>query len=198
MDLFAFSDAHLDRGLLEKIVAEPADLHVCLGDLTIFGRGLETMAEVLAPLGDRLYLLPGNHETAEAVEQVCSQFGFRPLHAHSYAMRGGWFLAGVGLSPPTPFNTPGDVADEDLAVVLEAYRGLSPLVLAAHVPPAETPLGTTVGGEAAGSKAIRRFIDEEQPALMLCGHVHESAEGETRIGRTRVVNPGRLGAHFQV
>ena len=42
-----------------------------------------------------------------------------------------------------------------------------------------------------GSTAVREFIEEVQPDVCVCGHIHES-RGVDRIGRTVVVNPGTL------
>ena len=42
-----------------------------------------------------------------------------------------------------------------------------------------------------GSTAVREFIEEAQPDICLCGHIHESRAVD-RIGRTVVVNPGAL------
>ena len=43
-----------------------------------------------------------------------------------------------------------------------------------------------------GSSAVREFIQEHQPDICLCGHIHES-KAEEYIGRTHVINPGTLG-----
>ncbi len=197
MEILAFTDAHRNTRVLEEIVRARADIFICLGDLASFGRGLEEAAAVLAPLGERLYLLPGNNETVEQVERVCSEFGFTPLHGRHYEL-GDLTVAGVGLSPPTPFNTPGEVPDEELGKVLEGFRGLEGLILASHTPPAGTPLEETALGARAGSVSLRRFVDEEGPTLVLCGHVHERAGVEVSLGRTRVVNPGPRGRLFRL
>ena len=43
--------------------------------------------------------------------------------------------------------------------------------------------------EPVGSTAVRRVIEEVEPALSLHGHIHE-ARGHTRIGKTLSINPG--------
>ena len=40
-----------------------------------------------------------------------------------------------------------------------------------------------------GSSGVRKIIEETQPTLNVCGHVHESICKDT-IGQTTVVNPG--------
>ena len=42
-----------------------------------------------------------------------------------------------------------------------------------------------------GSRAVRNFIEETQPLLAICGHVHEG-RGSTKLGATVCVNPGSL------
>lgn len=44
-----------------------------------------------------------------------------------------------------------------------------------------------------GSTEIRRFILEQQPYLVLCGHCHEAvviSDYKADLGETRCVNPG--------
>jgi len=43
-----------------------------------------------------------------------------------------------------------------------------------------------------GSEAVRSFIENVQPELCICGHIHESM-AEDSIGKTRIINPGMLG-----
>jgi len=40
-----------------------------------------------------------------------------------------------------------------------------------------------------GSSALRAFIDQRQPALVFCGHIHEG-RGIERLGKTLVANCG--------
>ena len=60
-------------------------------------------------------------------------------------------------------------------------------------------IGSIIGlGMFPGSKGIRKAIDELQPDLHLCGHIHESAGIEEVIDKTRVVNVGRSGRIFEL
>jgi Icc-related predicted phosphoesterase len=60
-----------------------------------------------------------------------------------------------------------------------------------HTPPLDTRADRLTSGGHVGSAAVRAFLEETQPALCISGHIHES-EGEDRIGRTKVINPGML------
>ena len=58
-----FSDIHNDTRALEKLMHVEADAYICAGDLVSWARGLEKMAPLLAPKAQRVYMLPGNHES---------------------------------------------------------------------------------------------------------------------------------------
>lgn len=64
-----------------------------------------------------------------------------------------------------------------------------------HSPPFGTKLDLIQGGEPAGSRSIKMFIEENQPLLTLHGHIHESPELSgtyfDRIGETISMNPGQ-------
>jgi Icc-related predicted phosphoesterase len=64
-----------------------------------------------------------------------------------------------------------------------------------HSPPFGTKLDLIEGGEPAGSRSIKLFIEENQPLLTLHGHIHESPELSgaycDRIGETISINPGQ-------
>lgn len=71
------------------------------------------------------------------------------------------------------------------------------LVLVSHCPPYGTACDRLGDGHPAGSRAVRGFIEERQPDLCVCGHIHE-AQAEDFLGRTRIVNPGPLSGGGRV
>ena len=71
MKILLFSDIHGDVPALERIVAQPADLYIDVADLATFSRGLEKCGEVLKPLGGKLWVLPGNHESHDESRALC-------------------------------------------------------------------------------------------------------------------------------
>jgi Icc-related predicted phosphoesterase len=48
-------------------------------------------------------------------------------------------------------------------------------------------------GEHLGSEAVLEAVAAKGPALVLCGHVHDSWGQESTIGPTRVLNLGPSG-----
>ncbi len=192
MKLLVFSDIHNDKRALERLMATEADAYVCAGDLVSWARGLDAMGEILKARAERMYVLPGNHESEAEIAAFCARFGFTALHGKAVAM-GGVQVAGLGYSNRTPFNTPGEYSEEELGQWLEAFAGLQPLVLICHCPPKDTPLDGVKEGAHFGSPAIRKFIETHAPVRFFSGHIHETEGVECDMGPTRGVNAGRRG-----
>lgn len=192
MKLLVFSDIHMDKKALERLMAVEADLYVCAGDLVTWARGLDTMAELLQPRAEKMYMLPGNHESESDIARVCDRYGFTNLHGKSIEA-GGVHIAGLGYSSPTPFNTPGEYTEAQMAERLAPFAGLKPLVLICHCPPKDTDLDGLKPGAHFGSQAVREFIDAYEPARFFCGHIHECEGRDVMIGHTRGANVGKRG-----
>jgi len=192
-----FSDIHGDMRAIEKIIAQPADLYIAAGDLATFGRGLERCGEALKPLGEKLWVLPGNHETHEDTRALCQRLGFVDFHRQVKTI-GATQWAGLGYSNITPFNTPGEYSEEEIARALAAFDGIPELYLVAHVPPRDTKLDEFAPGKHAGSPALRTWVEREQPAYLFCGHIHETAGVSERLGRTLCINVGKKGYAIEV
>jgi len=116
-------------------------------------------------------------------------------------------LVSLGWSNPTPWDTPREASEDDIARRLdEMTADLDPqrTVLNVHVPPYASGLDSAPrldddlriqleGGEPdlvpVGSTAVDAAIRRFQPLASLHGHIHEG-RGTATIGRTTVVNPG--------
>ena len=197
MRVLVFSDIHGDKAALTRLMDTEADMYIAAGDLATFGRGLDALAPILAPHAEKLWMIPGNHEHATHIQAFCERHGFHALHGKSMAVNG-IYLAGLGHSNPTPFNTPGEDSEETIAKNLSAFIGLNPLALICHCPPLNTPLDEASPGRHLGSRAVREFIDSHQPAWFLCGHIHEAAGRDVTIGKTRGVNVGKQGYLLEI
>lgn len=192
MKLLVFSDIHGDIPALERLIATEADLYIAAGDLTSWGRGLDQCGAVLERRTGQVWVLPGNHESEAQMAGFCERYGLFDFHCHTF-QAGRWTVAGLGYSNPTPFNTPGEYSEQELAAKLSAFAGLNPLALICHCPPAETPLDRIRKGVHAGSRSVREFIEKNQPAHFVCGHIHEAEGVTTVMGRTVCANAGPRG-----
>ncbi|MEM2864985.1 MAG: metallophosphoesterase family protein [Candidatus Bathyarchaeia archaeon] len=198
--MLAFTDFHGSRGAVERAVqaseeVDP-DLILVAGDLA-FGSG-ESSKEALRDLGGvcgMLFFVPGNMDPRELAE--FSSGNVYPLHGRCLSHGGVDFL-GLGGAPKGPFGTPFEYdekyADTLLRRGLEGCRG-GVLVVVSHSPPYGGRLDLTARGVHAGCKALRRFMEEAKPSLVVCGHIHE-ARGMEELSGTMVVNPGPAYAGY--
>ncbi|MEM0358643.1 MAG: metallophosphoesterase [Candidatus Hadarchaeales archaeon] len=196
MRLMAVADFHgkpESKAYLSKCVErKDLDALVIMGDLTQFGP-VSAGEEVLEPVKDLkipVLCVPGNCDPKTMVE-VLEKWG---INLHGKRLRlGEWTFLGLGGSNITPFNTPFEFTENEIWEALTSL--LLPedrkVVLITHTPPFNSSSDLCRGGAHAGSKSVRRFIEEKNPILNLCAHIHE-ARGIERIGRTLVVNPGPL------
>ena len=187
-----FSDIHNDARALERLMEIDADYYFAAGDLVSWAKGLDKMGEIMKRRAGRMYVLPGNHESEQDVAGFCTRYGFANFHGGTIEVAG-IHIAGLGYSSPTPFNTPGEYTEPELATRLEKFAGLKPLVLICHAPPLDTPLDRIREGLHAGSSAVREFIEKVQPEYFFCGHIHEAEGMVVPMGKTRAQNVGKRG-----
>lgn len=199
----AFGDIHEDLGNLGNIPElAGASGALVTGDITFAG-GITQAAKVLEPIAARvpaLYAQIGNMDRGQVTGWLEDR-GWN-LHARARMLFPGVYAVGVGGSTATPFNTPSEFTEDELArcmeeATAEAVRengGTMPvLVLVSHTPPRDSSCDRLQGGGSAGSHAVRAYLEKYHPAVCLCGHIHES-RAEERIGDTLVINTGPLSS----
>ena len=146
-------------------------------------------------------MLPGNHETHDDTRALCERFGFVDFHRQVRALesaKGTTQWAGLGYSNITPFKTPGEYSEEEIAKALAAFDGIRPLYLVVHFPPLDTKLDEYAPGKHAGSPALREWVQREQPVRLFCGHIHETAGLSDRLGSTQCINVGKQGYTIEI
>jgi len=190
--VLVFSDIHSDSRALERLMSIEADYYVCAGDLVNWGRQLDAMGEILQRHAERVYVIPGNHESASQIEDLCAKFGLHQFHGE-YVKVGEFYMTGLGYSNPTPFDTPGEYSEEELERKLHAFDGLKPMIAVCHAPPYGTVLDRITNLKHAGSKAVREFLRREEPRYFFCGHIHEAAGASDKLGPTSAMNVGKKG-----
>lgn len=191
-------DVHGDGDALARIPELPgASGLIISGDLTRQGSVAQARSVIEAAQAVNPVVLAqiGNMDGPEVDDWLEGQ-GIN-LHCKVRELAPHVAVMGVGGSTFTPFGTPSEFPEarfaewlEELAHRAREYRSL---VLIAHNPPRDTVCDRTGTGIHAGSSAVREFLEEHQPAVCLCGHIHE-ARGSQLLGRTMVVNPGSLTA----
>lgn len=192
MKLLVFSDIHSDAAALERLMNVEADYYFCAGDVVNFARGFDKVGPVMARHAERMYVIPGNHESTANIAEFCAQYGFHDFHGRTVEIAGR-HVAGLGYSSPTPFNTPGEYSEAELAARLTPFAELKPLVLICHAPPKDTDLDRIKPGLHGGSSAVREFLEAHQPEHFFCGHIHEAQGKVAQMGGTRAMNVGKSG-----
>ncbi|MBL8176281.1 MAG: metallophosphoesterase [Bryobacterales bacterium] len=192
MRILFFSDIHADWNTLQRHMDTDADYYVAAGDLVSWAKNTDKAGQILSQRAEKVLVIPGNHESEHDIDLMCRRHKLTNLHGASLNL-GGFHLAALGYSNPTPFNTPGEYTEEQLAARLQPFAALKPLVLVCHCPPKGTLLDRAAEGLHFGSTAILRFLQTEQPLYFLCGHIHEAEGVRTTIGITQAINVGKQG-----
>lgn len=192
----AIGDIHDEMDNFEKIPElNHADGIIIAGDLTNNGgvKQAERVIEKARKLNIPIYAQIGNMDRPEVNVWLESQ-GVN-IHCKTEELAPQIAIMGVGGSTYTPFSTPSEFSEETYSVWLEgaARKALSwpHRVLVSHNPPKNTNCDMINTSTHVGSTAVREFIEEFQPDVCICGHIHEG-KGLDRLGRTLLVNPGTL------
>jgi Icc-related predicted phosphoesterase len=199
--ILVFSDMHGDRravGVAKAIAQkEGVELIAYLGDFS------KKIGDVKANLEDVDYMLSqlmgvagvrslfGNCDVPE-VAQLLEKEGVS-LH-NRFISIGKTGLVGRGGSHPTPFHTPSEFGETEIEGSLSkamdeaAQMGMEKLILLTHEPPANTKADELPTGHV-GSMALRHIVENYQPNLNVCGHIHE-AKSVDYVNDTKVINVG--------
>ena len=202
--ILGLADLHDRIEMLDPLKEFDADLIVFCGDLHNAGNRetASPAAHALASLGPPVLIVPGNMDPRDFVPDLWNEAGLRMLHLTSFCLEDVGFLGMGGMIAKSPRRL-GNPAryyhrdDEVYGTLAAAYPNVSGTrckIVVVHQPPWGAQ-DTLYNGESSGSVSLRCFVQEYQPDLLLCGHIHE-ARGESFIGSTRIVNVGELQRGF--
>jgi len=182
MKVFAISDLHDEEFAREQIIKaykqEDVDLALILGDTTNISY---SFLEETVKSFDNCFFIPGNNEPVPVVEKSSVLPGF--VHGKRVEF-GKYNLVGFGYSPPTPFDTVGEIPEDKIYEEMKKLPIDSKTILLTHSPPRDI-LDWTKNGPA-GSSAILRIIEEKKPLANFCGHIHEHC-GWKKVDHTQVI-----------
>jgi len=193
-----FGDIHSKiekvQELAEKFSGQSFDLVLITGDFT--NEGTLKFAEKTVSIIEkafsksRILSIPGNQDSKEIIEFLESKS--ISLHKKTAEFNGFDFIGIGGGKPVNTFYRLNVGELEAKKFFKENYPNSGkPVIVLTHTPPSGTKLETTGTGVRLGLKALRETIEEKQPLLVICGHVHE-AFGEEFIGKTLCINIGPL------
>ena len=164
--------------------------------------------ERLKGKGVKIYMTGGNDDRPEVEDVLKSSDYVVDPEGEVVTLEDGREMLSSGWSNPTPWKTPRECTEEEIAAKLDMMiskvQNMETCVFNLHVPPYDSGLdacpkldetlkpvyaGSEIIMMSAGSTAVRSAIEKHQPAVGLHGHIHES-RGFIKIGRTLCLNPG--------
>jgi Icc-related predicted phosphoesterase len=182
-DLVVIAGDHLD-------IAGTVDLRAQMSVMLTYFRRLQAKT--------RLILCSGNHDldgsnalgekTARWIDTKVRRLGI-PTDGDAFSFAGVLFTICPWWDGPKTRALVGEQLARDAAAAKDAW------VWVYHSPPDASPTGR-VGQKDFGDSALREWITQYQPAVVLSGHIHQAPFRQDgswvdRIGSTWVFNPGR-------
>jgi uncharacterized protein len=181
--------------LWPRVVAQSVEAWVALAE------------ERLAPLSIPAFVMLGNDDFPELAPLLDGDH-VQNVEDKVTELPGGFEMISLGYSNRTPWSTPRELDESDLATHINAMadrlRDPATSVFNLHCPPYDSGLdeapildsdfrpqagGGGIRQGPVGSTAVRSALESYQPMLGLHGHIHESPGG-IKLGRTIAINPG--------
>ncbi len=195
MKLCTFTDVHGDLNAVERVkeTASNVDVLVGSGDFSVFENNLHRVMDEVGSIEKPTITIHGNHESHDSLRDACEEHAHvRVLHREHDCLDDVLFMGygGGGFS----------LEYEDFESIRPAFEEAMKeytSVLVVHGPPYRTELDH-IRGEHVGNKTIRSFIDDAEPDLVVCGHLHENFGKHDVIGDTYIINPGPHGRVVQL
>ena len=190
MRILSFVDMHGSVSAFKKIKekAENADLIICAGDFSMWGKAEEAILRQFNALKKPFIIISGNHESDAELRSYCKDFK-NLSYAHKRLLKVGDFLivgyGGGGFSER-------EQEFEDFIEGVKDELKDKKLILVTHAPPYGTEIDK-INLSYRGCKSYKRFIDKYKPLMHVCGHLHENWGKKQLYNGTLVLNPGPSG-----
>lgn len=193
MRILHISDIHGNMGAVEKVIQKAgeigADLIAVTGDLTHFGEieDAEMLLERISESGRQVFFVPGNCDPKALLEWTPINTSIKNLHLRSVDFSG-WEFIGLGGAVGR-YGTLIEFTEEEVEDMLKKVVPRKPgFIFVSHSPPYGLDVDYT-GVKHIGSKAVKMYVENHHPKLMICGHAHEG-RGIVKIDETTIVNSG--------
>lgn len=205
----------MDQDEYEAMRGDPGAIDRLFIDLATerLVRWMDLAESKLAGTGIRCYATGGNDDVPEVMAAMVRSDAraFVACEDRVVPIDDQHVMVSMPYVNPTPWQTPREAPEPELASRIEAAAGSLPdyghVIFNFHAPPKDSTLDTCPeldwttdppsqivrAGQpvlyGAGSESVRAAIEHYQPMLGLHGHIHES-QAAARLGRTLCINPG--------
>ena len=200
MRILAVADIHGAYDNVSSLLERESSIDILVvgGDLTTFGTPHEATRAIrqFQEFGKPVLVVGGNMDPPE-LDETFDQLGVS-INARGLILDDVGFF-GVSGAPHSPMNTPNEIPEPEIMKrAVAGWREVEKAkrkVFVPHAPPYNTSVDKIGRGRHVGSTAVRAFIEERQPDVVICGHIHE-AMGVDTIGKSRIVNCGPAGKGY--
>jgi len=198
MKILALSDVHGDRHFIKEMAQKAVDNHVDLvllaGDFAGSDGSVDGLIGPFKAKGLEVGLIPGNHESLADVSFLVERYGIKNLHGY-VLIKGDVGIFGCGYANIGSHQLLEQDIFNTLKRAHDSIKDIKKKIMITHLHPEDSVLGL---GIFPGSKSVRKALDEFQPDIHLCGHVHETGGIEEVLGKTKVINVGKKGKIIEI
>lgn len=178
---------------------DPApDIVVATGDLTDLGRPeeYELLRELLAPLPQPVYLIPGNHDEREAMRRAFASDSYLPADGFLNYTVEDYPLRLVALDTVIPGEGGGRLCDDRLRWLDRTLAAAPqrPTMIIMHHPPFATGIAHMDRIGLSGAPEFAAVLARHsQVERVLCGHLHRAIQA--RVGGHAIASTAPSTAH---
>ena len=198
LKILAASDLHGDSRKVKKLAElaykKNVDLVVLAGDITQFDIDATNMIGPFLSKGKRVLFVPGNHDSPATAEFLSEKYKITNLQFYSFKHEGVGFFGCGGANVG-----PNELTEKEMLQYLKkGFAGVKDAekkIMVTHLHPAGSNIEKM---SFPGGEGIRRAIEEFQPDIHICGHIHEAEGVKETIGRTQVFCVGPKGKIIEV
>jgi Icc protein len=174
--------AQMLRDCVETVrsLKQPPDLILMTGDLVDLGspEEYEHLRSILAPLRQRIVVIPGNHDAREALCEAFRDGGYLPEKGFlQFVIEDEYPLRIIGLDTVVAGEGRGELCTQRLKWLDDALARAPdrPTLIMMHHPPFDTGIGhmDAIGltGKGEFAAIMKRHAQVE---LIICGHLHRT------------------------
>lgn len=194
MNILAFTDPHFEERISPKLIAKAkdADIVVCAGDFTNFGRNFDRIIKDFDKFKKPTIVVPGNHEEGEDFKLITNK-QVKFLHKKSIVI-GDYLFFGYGYGGF--MERYKDL--ENLIPKLKEKAKCKKVIFVTHPPVYGTTTDYVDWAGHVGNKSALKLIKEIKPMLVICGHIEENFGQIDNVGKTIIINPGDKGQILEV
>jgi Icc-related predicted phosphoesterase len=198
--ILASGDIHGDTGLAKKLAEkaekEDVDLVILCGDITDAEQNTDNLIGPFVKKNKKVILIPGNHDSFATADFMAELYGVKNIHGYSVKYKDTGIFGCGGANIGLAQLEEGEIYDL-LKKGFDKIRYLDKKIMVTHVHPtgAKMEKFTDIFP---GSEGVRKAIDKLQPDILLCSHVHEAEGIEEMVGKTKVINVGKVGKIIEI